>query len=159
MATFMAKLLETNDLQEHISHTLQPTYARRYDLMISAIEKYLLPLEVQLPQSERTIIGGYFIWLTLPSPLIAEDVATKAKDTENLVVGPGPLFGVYGDADTETLKRNVRLCFSWEDGDLLQEGIQRLSRVIRSMQNEDLAGHTRKSSPEYNDMNGMNNFR
>ena len=145
-ATFMTKLLESGHLQHHIIDTLQPAYARRYHAMISAIEKYLLPLDVRLPQSERDVIGGYFIWLTLPSPLVADDVAIEARQAENLIIGPGPLFGVYGDADEQGLKGKVRLCFSWEDEEYLQEGIQRLSRVIRTMQNEQLAGHVAKDT-------------
>lgn len=112
--------------------------------MISAIEKYLVPLEVRLPQDGREVVGGYFIWLTLPSPLTADEVAIKARQEENLIIGPGPLFGVYGDADDEGLKDKMRLCFSWEEEELLPEGIQRLSRVIRAMQNEQLAGHGAK---------------
>ena len=134
-ATFMAKLLESNDLQRHIINTLRPAYARRYHSMISAVEKYLLPLDVRLPQSDRDIVGGYFIWLSLPSPLAAVEVATAARQKENLITGTGPLFGVYGDADDEGLEGKIRLCFSWEEEELLQEGIQRLSRVIRTMQN------------------------
>ncbi len=140
----MAELLKSGDLQRHIVNVLQPTYARRYHGMISAIEKYLVPLDVQLPQDGREVVGGYFIWLSLPSPLIADEVAVEAKQDENLVIGPGPLFGVYGDADKEGLKDKVRLCFSWEEEELLPEGIQRLSRVIRAMQNEQLACHGAK---------------
>lgn len=137
----MAELLKSGDLQRHIVNVLQPTYARRYHGMISAIERYLVPLDVQLPQDGREIVGGYFIWLTLPSPLLAEEVAVKARQEENLIIGPGPLFGVYGDVDKEGLRDKMRLCFSWEEEVLLPEGIQRLSRVIRAMQNEQLAGH------------------
>jgi len=140
----MAELLKSGDLQRHIVNVLQPTYARRYHAMISAIEKYLVPLDVQLPQAGGEVVGGYFIWLTLPLPLLADEVAIEARQDENLIIGPGPLFGVYGDADEVGLKDKVRLCFSWEEEELLPEGIQRLSRVIRAMQNEQLAGHGAK---------------
>ena len=112
--------------------------------MISAIENHLLPLDVRLPQGDREIVGGYFIWITLPSPLTADDVAIEAQHEENLILAPGPLFGVYGDADVEGLKGELRLCFAWEDEELLYEGIQRLSKVIRSMQNEQMAGYVAK---------------
>lgn len=133
-ATFMSKLLESGDLQQHIFHTLQPCYARRYRRMISAIEQYLLPLGVELPQTSRKVIGGYFIWLTLPTPLDAEEVATYAKRDENLVVAPGSIFGVYGDAKAVDLRRKVRVCFSWEEEDKLAEGIQRLGQGIADIQ-------------------------
>lgn len=102
--------------------------------MISAIEEYLLPLGVLLPQIDRDVVGGYFIWLTLPSPLKAEVVATRSKQTENLIIMPGPKFAVYGDEGVVDLVREVRLCFSWVQENLLIEGIQRLARVIATMQ-------------------------
>lgn len=140
----MAKLLESGDLQHHIIGTLQPSYARRYHNMISAIEKYLLPLDVRLPQSDRDIVGGYFIWITLPSPLTADDVAIEAEEAESLILAPGPLFAVHGDTDVKALKGSLRLCFAWEEEELLYEGIQRLSKVIRSLQNEQMEGYVAK---------------
>ena len=108
----MSNFLESGDLQRHIFQTLQPTYARRYRSMISAIEYYLTPLGVTLPQTSREVIGGYFIWLSLPSPLQAEEVAILAKRNENLVIGPGPMFAVCGDEKAVNLDGKVRLCFS-----------------------------------------------
>ena len=126
----MAELLESGDLQHHIASILLPSYARRYYSMISAVERYLVPLGVQLPQTDRHVLGGYFIWLALPSPLVAESVALRAKEAENMIIAPGPMFGVYGDADEPGLKRKVRLCFSWEAPELLEEGIKRLGLVV-----------------------------
>ena len=135
-ATFMANLLKSGDLESHIFQTLQPSYSRRYQSMISAIEKYLIPLGVTLPQTSRDVVGGYFIWLSLPAPLEAEEVAVCAKEYENLIIAPGPIFAVYGDDQAVDLDRKVRVCFSWEEEDFLAEGIQRLSQVIRRMQRD-----------------------
>jgi DNA-binding transcriptional MocR family regulator len=54
--------------------------------MVEVIEKELIPLGVRLPQTDRDVVGGYFIWLTLPSPLKGAVLAQRAKDEENLVV-------------------------------------------------------------------------
>jgi len=94
-ATFMSKLLESGDLQRHIFQTLQPTYARRYRIMIDAIVKHLIPLGVTIPQPNCKMIGGYFIWITLPTPLHAEGVAVFAKLDENLVIAPGLYFSEF----------------------------------------------------------------
>ena len=134
VATFINNLIENGDLQHHIKHTLQPSYARRYRSMISAITTHLLPLGVTLPQSNRDVLGGYFIWFSLPEPLRADDVAERAKDDENTIIAQGSLFGVYGDVRQGDLEREVRVCFSWEEEARLVEGIERLARVIRSMQ-------------------------
>ena len=129
----MFKLLETGDLQRHIFDTLQPSYARRYHKMISAIEKHLLPLGVTLPQPDRDVVGGYFVWISLPDPLEADPVALRAQQEENVIIAPGSLFEVSGDAKDGDLKGWVRLCFSWEEEAQLSEGVQRLARVIRRM--------------------------
>lgn len=129
----MSNLIESGDLQRHISQTLQPTYARRYQCMVSAIEKLLLPLGVTLPQTSRDVVGGYFIWLSLPAPMQAEEVALRARQEENLIIAPGPIFAVYGDEKAVDLERKVRVCFSWEPEAMLAEGIQRLAQVIGSL--------------------------
>lgn len=54
--------------------------------MVEAINKHLIPLGVGIPQTDREVVGGYFIWLTLPSPLKGAVVAQRAKEEENLAV-------------------------------------------------------------------------
>ena len=132
----MSSLVESGELQRHIFNTLQPTYARRYYSMIMAIEKHLLPLGVTLPQRSRDVVGGYFIWLSLPTPLLAEEAAVRARHEENLIIAPGPIFAVNGDEKAVDLERKVRVCFSWEEEARLAEGIQRLAQVISSMQRD-----------------------
>ncbi len=104
--------------------------------MISAIEEHLLPLGVTLPQRGRDVVGGYFIWLSLHAPLLAEEVAMRALREENLIIAPGSIFAVYGDEKAVDLERQVRVCFSWEEEASLAEGIQRLAHVIGIMQRE-----------------------
>ncbi|KAL8715456.1 MAG: hypothetical protein Q9220_000790 [cf. Caloplaca sp. 1 TL-2023] len=133
-STFMTHMLESGEVEDHIFTTLQRAYARRYFSMMGAIERHLLPLGVTMPQSDRAVVGGYFLWLALPKPLLADEVARQAKDEENLTIGQGSLFAVWGDERKEDLDRQVRLCFSWEEEDNLTEGIERLSAVIRRMQ-------------------------
>ena len=142
----MSKLLESGDLQQHIVETLQPAYARRYYSLMSAIKEHLIPLGVQLPQTERDLMGGYFVWFSLPPPLDAVRVAIRAKTQHNLIVAPGAMFGVYGDVDIETLKGKIRVCFAWEQEELIVEGIERLGSVIRNMQDELDRGEAEDSS-------------
>lgn len=139
-ATIMSKLVESGELQKHVVETLQPAYATRYSILLAAINKYLSPLGITLPQTDREVVGGYFVWLTLPSSLNADTLAKRAKE-ENVIIAPGSLFGVYGDTKTGDLENEVRLCFAWEEENLLEEGIQRLSEVVRSMLAETKDGH------------------
>ncbi|KAF2203489.1 PLP-dependent transferase [Delitschia confertaspora ATCC 74209] len=138
-ATFVAETLETGELQEFVSSTLQPSYAARYRKMISTINEELVPLGCQLPQTDREVVGGYFIWLTLPHPLKGAEVAQRAKDEENLIVAQGEMFEVPGDTERANthFENALRICFAWEDEDKLAEGIKRLARVVRTMRHGD----------------------
>ena len=84
----------------------------------------------------EVIDRGYFVWFALPSPLDAARVAVHAKEAYNLIVAPGVMFGVNGDADVDHLKRRIRVCFAWEQEAALEEGIARLGEVVRDMQKE-----------------------
>lgn len=129
-------MLKTGALWAHILDTLQPAYARRYRLMMRAIEEHLLPLGVTLPQPEREFVGGYFLWLTLDEKLKGAEVAKAALADEVLVVAHGELFEIPGDRSEGQLRfdHHLRLCFAWEAEENLTEGVRRLANVISRMQ-------------------------
>ncbi|RMZ92087.1 hypothetical protein DV736_g647, partial [Chaetothyriales sp. CBS 134916] len=135
-SSFLYSLIETSTLQNHVYHILQPAYARRYYKMISSIQKYLVPLGLVMPQSDKAITGGYFIWLTLPLPLTADAISEQALKEESLTVIPGSRFRVQGDEANPHTKfdHDIRVCFAWEEEDLLSEGILRLANVVRRAQ-------------------------
>lgn len=102
---------------------------------MDAIEKELVPLGVTVSRNSlkgKAIAGGYFVWLHLPNGLRGTVIAAKAKETEQLVVAPGPLFAVYGDEKSVALDEFIRLCFSWVYESDLVLGVQRLGRVIKT---------------------------
>jgi DNA-binding transcriptional MocR family regulator len=130
-ATFIHQLLMDSTLSQHIHTVLQPTYARRYHNMMNALHEHVLPLGVTMPQADRDVAGGYFVWLTLPKELDS-DLITKKALHEGLVIASGTSFRVQGDPASEGLFiHEIRLCFSWAEEDLIEEGIQRLARVIK----------------------------
>jgi DNA-binding transcriptional MocR family regulator len=88
---------------------------------------------VTLPPTEGSVVGGYFIWFSLPAPLDADELAVRAKEDENVIIAPGSLFGVYGDSQAGELAREVRICIAWEERELLAESIDRLGRAIGKM--------------------------
>lgn len=161
-ATFLAEGLATGGIQEHIYNTLQPAYARRWRIMMRAIEEHLVPLGIELPQTSRDVVGGYFIWLKMPPRIKASLLSRRVKDTENVVIAEGKLFEVPGDAtvnawedeevpglheptSSDTQRReaaptafpsDIRLCFAWEEEELLEEGIARLAQVVKEMLGE-----------------------
>jgi DNA-binding transcriptional MocR family regulator len=132
-ATFVASLLETGELQEHIFECLQPNYRRRYCKMLDAIRCHLVPLGAVLPEEDK-VVGGYFVWVKLPVNAVV--LAKKAKEVENLVVAEGAIFEVPGDREVANFPNEIRLCFAWEDEERLVEGIERLASVVKLMLEE-----------------------
>ena len=102
--------------------------------MADAVKKHLLPLGVTLADIDRDVVGGYFVWIALPELLQAEEVALRAKEDESLIIAPGTMFEVSGDDQGPDLKGKVRLCFSWEEENVLHQGIERLGQVIGRIQ-------------------------
>lgn len=92
------------ELQRRVFEQLQPTYGRRYRSMIKAINDLLVPLGVRLPQTDRDIVGGYFIWLTLPDGIEGGALVERAREDENLIVTQVRISRVMamGTADSNT---------------------------------------------------------
>ncbi|KAI6836917.1 PLP-dependent transferase [Hortaea werneckii] len=132
-STYMTLLLTSGQLDKHIQNTLRPTYARRYNKLINAITAHLLPLGFQLPQPDRDIVGGYFVWLKLPGRMTATALASACK-RKGVVIAPGTIFEVPGDRETAGFDGHMRLCFAWEDEGKLEEGVVRAAGVAREMQ-------------------------
>ncbi len=130
-------MLESGAVQHHIREVLCPSFASRYYKMMSAIHKHLMPLGVQTTQADREVFGGYFVWLSLPPPLKGAQVAQRAKDDQNLIVAQGELFEIPDGAGNAPCLRNIRLCLAWEEEDRIIEGIERLSRVIHTLAEQD----------------------
>ena len=99
--------------------------------MLEAIGRHLVPLGARLPQEDREIVGGYFIWVRLP--VNAAALAKRAKEAENLVVAEGAIFEVPGDKEVANFPNEIRLCFAWEDEERLAEGIERLASLVKLM--------------------------
>ncbi|RMY58104.1 hypothetical protein D0863_12382 [Hortaea werneckii] len=132
-STYMTLLLTSGQLDKHIQNVLRPTYARRYNKLINAITTHLLPLGFQLPQPDRDVVGGYFVWLKLPRQMTATALASACK-REGVVIAPGTIFEVPGDRETADFDGHMRLCFAWEEEGKLEEGVVRVASVVREMQ-------------------------
>ena len=126
---------------------------------MATIDKHLIPLGVTLPQASRDVVGGYFIWLSLPAPLQAEEVAFFAKRDESLVIAPGPIFAVTGDENPVDLVSNVRICFAWEEEGKLAEGIRRLGQVICRLQNVKCQSGMETARPNVNSSSLLDEYR
>ncbi|KOC09516.1 putative aminotransferase [Aspergillus flavus AF70] len=133
-AAIIAQLFPTGFIQTYVDQVLRPRYAERYYRLISAVREHLLPLGVTLPSTSLEAVGGYFVWIQLPPPLQADDLATVALREYKVNVIAGNRFRVQGDPDTRrnSFNRSIRLCFAWEHEEKLAEGVRRLACAIRS---------------------------
>ncbi|KAI9042982.1 aminotransferase-like domain-containing protein [Aspergillus affinis] len=132
-ATIIDQLFPTGTFPRFLEESLKPSYARRYYRLMGAIREHLLPLGVTLPTTPE-VAGGYFIWVQLPAPLRASELAPVALQEQKVKVATGNLFQVQGDpsAGPDDFNRGVRLCFSWEHEDRLEEGVRRLACAVRN---------------------------
>lgn len=147
--TFIAHALSTNALQQHIKTQLIPYYAHRYRTIMAAITQHLAPHGVDVPfaltpagrssASTAYVAGGYFIYVRLPASVSAERLTQRALDEQNVILAPEsmcrvppPRPGAY-DAGRDQF---VRLCFAWEDEEVLVEGVRRVGKVLGDMVRE-----------------------
>lgn len=146
-SVYVHQMLQSGFVRDHLFQTVQPAYARRYRLLLQAVEDSLLPLGCSLAQSDRSIVGGYFIWVALPDHVDAESLAERCKTEENVVVAPGSMFEVPGD-ETVAFPNSIRLCFSWEDETLLVEGVKRTAAALERMLKDGTISKSKKGNSD-----------
>ena len=81
-----------------------------------------MPESVQWTQPQ----GRFFVWLTLPQPLRAAEVVKWAKLENIWILGGNPFF-----AESVT-GQHLRLAFSYVPSEKIQEGIEKLARILKS---------------------------
>ena len=103
--------------------------------MLSAVKRELVPLGVRVQEDKvggRNLFGGYFLWLELPRQADAEVVSIACQERENLIVASGKMFEVEGDENIK-FPNSLRLCFAWVEEEDLDDGVQKLARVVRDV--------------------------
>jgi 2-aminoadipate transaminase len=110
-----------HDLEAHIAR-IREAYGRQRDLMVDLAEK-LFPPEVKFTRPE----GGMFIWVTLPEKCSSLELFERAV-AEKVAFVPGQAFFADGGGGN-----TLRLNFSNSDEARIEEGIDRLARVIRGI--------------------------
>jgi 2-aminoadipate transaminase len=105
-------------LDQHMER-MRLEYRRRRDLLIQALQRYC-PDGVTWTHPQ----GGFSLLLTLPSGLDSQTLLPEAA-REGVLYTPGALF--YADGGG---RYQLRLSFSDVPPDRIEEGVQRLSKVI-----------------------------
>lgn len=112
-------MLELGLLPQYVTG-LRQTFRRRSAVLADALDELRpLGLDFERPQ------GGYFIWVTLPAPLKADELLPRALE-KGVRFQPGNLFSPNG-----TQPDKVRLCFAFYEEAELREGVRRLGEVLR----------------------------
>ncbi|KAE8552171.1 hypothetical protein EYB25_006065 [Talaromyces marneffei] len=135
-STFINEMLQNGCITRHIQQTLIPSYKRRLFKLSYAIKQYLIPLGLTListPQVNDVFIGGgFFIWLKLPSPLTAKQVAAAAQQAA-VIVGQGTSSALpEGNVRSTEYNDMLRLCFARVEEELLVEAVLILQHSISS---------------------------
>ena len=106
-------------IDEHIK-TICRVYGERRDVMLDALDEYM-PASVRWTHPQ----GGLFLWATLPEQLNTTEIFKPAVEQKVAFVPGQSFFPRGGGLNT------MRLNFSFAKPDLIVEGIERLSRVIK----------------------------
>lgn len=107
-------------LESHIE-SLRKVYSQRRDIMLDALES-CMPESVHYTRPK----GGFFIWLTLPSPLQSEDVVDAANKERVLILSGDRFFA------ERPRGQHLRLAFSYVEAEKIKEGIEKLGSIIKS---------------------------
>jgi len=108
--------------QAHLRRSSQ-LYRRRRDAMLESIHCYLpAGAGTQSPQ------GGLFLWVRLPEDLRADELLPLAVE-EGVAFSLGDRFFAEGTSG----EQYIRLNFASQPPELIQEGIQRLGKVMRKV--------------------------
>ena len=114
-----ARFIEKGYMREHIAKIID-LYRPRRDAMLKAIETYM-PDGVQWTVPE----GGMFIWVTFDKDVDTDRLFDLAIENKVAFI-PGSKFYPEG-----TIKTNeIRLNFSYATEELINEGVQRLARLL-----------------------------
>lgn len=115
-----ARLLASFDFDANVKR-LCAFYGERCRIMQDAIERHF-PAEARATRPE----GGLFLWVEMPEHVSGEEVFAGAIKEKVAVVPGSPFF-------TDGRKNFMRLNFSNQTPDMIEEGIRRVGDVIKSV--------------------------
>lgn len=120
VANLLADYCQAGLLEAHIEG-LRGVYRQRRDAMLEALEAHM-PAGTEWTQPG----GGFFVWLRVPEPLRAAEVARRARE-EGLLIPVGDPF--FAEAPTG---QYLRLAFSYVTPEQIWKGIMLLGQVLAS---------------------------
>lgn len=120
----ITEFLETEDFDDHLVR-LRREYKSRRDTMHSSLRAHFsTAARWMIPES------GAFIWVELPPEIDASALLKIAIEKERVAFIPGQAFCVNGNSRAKSC---LRLNFSNSPPGMIEEGVQRLARAVRSL--------------------------
>jgi len=110
-------------LASHIAR-VQECYRSNRDRMVAAVRRELPDASFVIPH------GGYYLWLTFPDGVDADELATCASRAGVTVI-PGSKF--FARTDVSHPRNHLRLAFSHAAHDEIDEGVRRLAAAYAGM--------------------------
>jgi 2-aminoadipate transaminase len=121
VVNILAEYCRQDLLDAHIEG-LRALYRERRDAMLNSLASHMPPATAWTRPG-----GGFFVWLRLPRPLRAAEVARRARSAGLLIPVGDPFFA------EEPLGQYLRLAFSYVTPPRIQEGIELLGEVLSKM--------------------------
>ncbi|HKW09969.1 MAG TPA: PLP-dependent aminotransferase family protein [Gemmatimonadaceae bacterium] len=112
-------------LGTHIAH-VQECYRSNRDRMVAAVRRAVPDASFVTPH------GGYYLWLTFPDGVNADELAACANQAGVTVI-PGSKF--FARADVPHPRNHMRLAFSHATHDEIDEGVRRLAGAYAAAAN------------------------
>jgi 2-aminoadipate transaminase len=115
----VAEFMKRGLMQRQVEN-IRRLYGKKVEAMLAALKKYM-PKGVRWTRPE----GGLFLWVKLPKKMSANDLLPKAIENKVAYV-VGSAFHCNGKG-----QNTMRLNFSYPTEQQIDEGIQRLAKMIR----------------------------
>lgn len=129
-ATFSQRIisafLEKKDFSKHLFY-LRDSYKEKRDRMIKALRNHIPELNFTIPSS------GFFIWGELPSSINTYQLFWHALKNEKVSFLPGSAFG---SSSNRNLTHCLRLSFSYCPLELIEIGVKRLAKALKTYVDE-----------------------
>jgi 2-aminoadipate transaminase len=125
-ATFSQRILsryiDDNSFEKRLLY-IRDIYKEKRDKMVNSLEKHIPELIFTFPTC------GFMIWGRLPSSIDTNKLFWHALKSEKISFLPGTAFGFSSNDD---LNHCLRLSFSYCPLELIEIGIERLARAIKT---------------------------
>jgi 2-aminoadipate transaminase len=123
----ISAFLEAGYLPEHLE-TIRAAYRRRRDTLLRTLQEHF-PREARWSRPS----SGLYVWVELPEGLLegmtSDELLRDAVALENVAFTPGSVFATRSGGHAD---RALRLSFGNNPPHRIEEGVQRLARVLQA---------------------------